>query len=105
MEEINELIRHYNLEQTNEYVIIPYTDSSGGRKRCFLLKRRFIRIAFPEGHLVDFPLSEAIEATVRYPELRLSESIYLVHKEFSEGAAPVPADSNDTDIAPAASAQ
>lgn len=105
MEEINELIRHYRLEENNEYVIIPFTDSNGKKNRCFLLKRRFIRIVFPEGHLVDYPLTEAIEATVRYPELRLSEAIYLLHKETSpETAGPV-GDSNDTDVAPAASAQ
>ncbi len=33
----------------------------------------------------DFPLAEIIEATVKYPELLLSESIHFVHKtpEFS----------------------
>jgi hypothetical protein len=30
---------------------------------------------------VDYPLAEVIEATVRYPELLLSESLYLLQKE------------------------
>ncbi|HTZ16833.1 MAG TPA: hypothetical protein VMB78_00175 [Dissulfurispiraceae bacterium] len=84
MEEINELIRHYRLQEDDEYVIIPFTGTDGRKKRCFLLKRRFIRIVFSEGHLVDYPLTEAIEATIKYPDLRLSESIYLMHKEAAE---------------------
>ncbi len=83
MEEINELIKHYNLQEDVEHVIIPFKGKSGQMKRCFLLKRRFIRIVYPEGHYVDYPLTEAIEATVRYPELLLSEAIYLMHKELS----------------------
>jgi hypothetical protein len=86
MEEINELIRHYHLQEDGEYVIIPFTGQDGRKKRCFLLKRRFIRIVFPEGHMVDYPLTEAIEATIRYPDLRLSEAIYLLHKETAETA-------------------
>jgi len=87
MEEIDELIRHYHLEEDNEYVIIPFMGSDGRKKRCFLLKRRFIRIVFPEGHFIDYPLTEAIEATVKYPELRLSKAIYQLHKERAEQAA------------------
>jgi len=49
--------------------------NDGRKKRCFLLKRRFIRVAFPEGHFIDYPLTEAIEATVKYPDIRLSEAI------------------------------
>jgi hypothetical protein len=84
MEEINELIRNYHLQEDIEYVIIPFTGKDGRGKRCFLLKRRFIRIVFPEGHFVDYPLTEAIEATVKYPDIRLSEAIYLLHKEAAE---------------------
>jgi len=84
MEEINELIRRYHLKEDAEHVIIPFTGSDGRKKRCFLLKRRFIRIVFPEGHLVDYPLTDAIEATIKYPELRLSEAIYRLHKEAVE---------------------
>ena len=81
VEEVNELIRRYGLEEDLEHVIVPFTDREGHRKRCFLLKRRFMRIAYPEGNYVDYPLAEVIEATVRYPELLLSEALYLMHKE------------------------
>jgi hypothetical protein len=49
--------------------------------RCFLLKRRFLRIVFEDGHFHDYPLEEIIEATVLYPDMPLRESILLVHKE------------------------
>jgi hypothetical protein len=82
VEEVNELIRRYGLAEDLEHVIVPFTDKEGRKKRCFLLKRRFMRIAYPEGHYVDYPLAEVIEATVRYPELLLSEALYLMHKEL-----------------------
>ena len=81
MEEIRELIRRYGLEEDPEYVIIPVTDKDGHTRRIFLLKRRFMRIMYPEGQYVDYSLPEVIEATVRYPELLLSEALYLMHKE------------------------
>ena len=81
MEEVNELIQRYGLEEDKEHVIIPLPGKNGSMKRCFLLKRRFIRIVYPEGHYVDYPLAEAIEATIRFPELPLSEALYLMHKE------------------------
>jgi hypothetical protein len=81
VEEINELIKHYSLEEDVEHVIIPFTDKNGQTKRCYLLKRKFIRIVYPEGQFVDYPLAEVIEATVRYPELLLSEALYLMYKE------------------------
>jgi hypothetical protein len=83
VEEINELIKHYGLEEDLEHIIIPFTDKKGQTKRCYLLKRKFIRIVYPEGQFVDYPLVEAIEATVRYPELLLSEALYLMNKESS----------------------
>lgn len=83
MEEINELIKHYGLEEDVEHVIIPFTGKNGQTKRCYLLKRKFIRIVYPEGQFVDYPLVEAIEATVGYPELLLSEALYLMNKESS----------------------
>lgn len=85
MEEIDELIKHYNLEEDLEHIIIRLPDKDGQARRCFLLKRSFLRIQFPDGHLSDFPLAEIVEATVKYPELLLSESIHFVHKtpEFS----------------------
>jgi len=81
VEEVNELIRRYGLEEDLEYVIIPLPGKNGQSRRCYLLKRRFIRIVYPEGQTVDYPLADAIEATIRYPDLLLSEALYLLHKE------------------------
>jgi hypothetical protein len=81
MEEVRELIRRYGLQEDLEHVIIPVTDKDGHARRIFLLKRRFMRIMYPEGQYVDYPLTEVIEATVRYPGLLLSEALYLMHKE------------------------
>ena len=84
MEEIDELIRQYGLEEDLEHVIIPFTGMDGSKKKCYLLKRRFIRIAYPEGHYIDYLLTEAIEATIKYPDRLLSEAIYLLHKESAQ---------------------
>ncbi len=81
MEEVNELISRYGLEEDLEHVIVHTTDSNGHARRIFLLKRRFMRIMYPEGQYVDYPLAEVIEATVKYPELLLSEALYRMHKE------------------------
>ena len=78
MEEINELIQRYGLEEDGEHVIIPL----GNKKRCFILKRRYIRVVYSETHYIDYPLTEVIEATVKYPELALSEALYLLHGEI-----------------------
>ena len=83
MEEVKELIRRYGLEEDEEYVIVPFPSKNGHIKRCYLLKRRFMRIQYPEGQYVDYPLPEVIEATVRYPELLLSEALYLMHKDMN----------------------
>jgi len=80
VEEIDELVKRYNLEEDIEHIIIRLPDKDGHARRCFLLKRSFLRIQFPDGHFSDFPLAEIIEATVKYPELLLSESIHFVHK-------------------------
>jgi hypothetical protein len=80
MEDLEELIRRYNLEEDIEHIIIPLKDRNGRMKRCFLLKRRFLRIQFPDGNYSDFPLGEIIEAIVKYPDLLLSQSIHYVHK-------------------------
>lgn len=82
MEAVNELIKRYGLEEDLEHVIVPFKSEDGRLKRCFLLKRRFMRIVYPGGYLVDYPMNEVIEATVRYPELLLSEALYLMHKEW-----------------------
>jgi hypothetical protein len=81
MEEIDALIENYGLEEDQEHVIIPYTDKNGRKNRCYLLKRRYIRIVYSEDHAVDYPLIDAIEATIRYPELLLSEALYSFYKE------------------------
>jgi len=80
VEEIEELVRRYHLEEDIEHIIIPLPDKDGRPRRCFLLKRNFLNIQFPDGHVSDYPLAEIIEATVKYPELLLSESIHFVHK-------------------------
>ncbi len=84
MEEIDELVRLYNLEEDIEHIIIPLPAKDGQSRRCFLLKRSYLRIQFPDGHLSEYPLAEIIEATVKYPELLLSESIHFVHKTPEE---------------------
>jgi hypothetical protein len=77
------LIKRYGLEEDPEHVIIPFKDKQGHLKRCYLLKRKFFRLVYPEGHHVDYPLTEVIEATVRNPDIPLSEALYLLHKELS----------------------
>lgn len=47
-----------------------------------------MRIMYPEGHYVDYPLPEVIEATIRFPDLLLSEAIYLLHKERERDNEP-----------------
>ncbi|MEW6053826.1 MAG: hypothetical protein AB1552_08575 [Nitrospirota bacterium] len=81
MEEIDELIRQYGLEEDGEHVIIPFTDKDGRKLRRFLLKRRFTRIVYTDGYYIDYPLTDVIKATLRYPERLLSEAIYLLYKE------------------------
>jgi hypothetical protein len=81
MEEIDELIRQYGLEEDLEHVIIPFTDKNGRKKRRYLLKRRFVRIVYAEGYHIDYPLADVIKATIKYPELLLSEALYLMDKE------------------------
>jgi hypothetical protein len=92
VEEIKELIKRYGLEEDLEHVIIPIHDKDGHTKRCYLLKRRFMRIVYPGEYYVDYPLAEVIEATVRYPDLLLSDALYLMHKEAGTGYEGVPVD-------------
>jgi len=81
-DEIREVIKLHGLEEDMEHVIIPLPDQNGHKRRCFLLKRRFLRIVYPDGLSVDYPLEEVIEATIKYPELLSSEALYLLHKEL-----------------------
>ncbi len=82
MDAIKELIRRHGLEEDYEHIIIPFKDKDGRRKRCFLLKRQFLRVVFPDGHFTDFPIEEVIEAIKKYPELPVSEALFLLHKEL-----------------------
>lgn len=84
MEEIAELKKLYNLEESSEYIIIPFMSADGKRKRCFLLKRRFIRIADKDGRYFDYTLAEAVEAILKYPDMKLSEAVLLVHGDMAE---------------------
>jgi hypothetical protein len=81
MEDIEELIKQYGLEEDLEHVIIPYTDKNGVGKRRFILKRPFIRIMYDTGYFVDYPLSDVIKAAVKYPESSLSEALYRMNQE------------------------
>ncbi len=85
MDEVRELIKRYGLEENAEHVIVPFRDRNGQLKRCYLLKRRYMRLMYPEGHFVDYPLAQVIEATVKYPDLLLSEALYLLEKERNAG--------------------
>jgi hypothetical protein len=82
MEGIKELIRRHGLDEDHEHIIIPYRDRDGRKKRCFLLKRPFLRVVYPDGHFADFPIEEAIEAIKKYPELPVSEALFLLHEEL-----------------------
>ncbi|MEW5745871.1 MAG: hypothetical protein AB1805_10615 [Nitrospirota bacterium] len=84
-DEVNELISRYGLEEDGEHVIIPFTGSDGRPRRCFLLKRKFIRVVYPDKHYADYPLAEMIAAIVRYPELPVTESLQLLHHELGRG--------------------
>ena len=83
MKELDELIERYGLEHDKEHVIITYTDKNGKKNRCYLLKRRYIRIVYSEEHAVDYPLIDAIEATIRYPDILLSEALCLLYRELN----------------------
>ena len=95
MEEIEELIEQYGLEEDPEHVIIPYTDKEGRHWKCYILKRRYIRIVYSEDHFVDYPLVHVIMATVKYPELLLSEALPLFYEESGETMHEVPVEQND----------
>jgi hypothetical protein len=82
MEQIKELIRRYGLEEDLEHVIIPIRDNSGRKKRFFLLKRRFLRLVYPDGHYEEFPLEEVIEAIMKHPDEPVSRALHLLHEEL-----------------------
>jgi len=81
MEELNELIGRYGLEEDIEHIIIPLPESGGKNRRCFLLKRRYIRLAYPDGTFFDHTIEEVVEAIIRYPEMLLSKALTLLLQE------------------------
>ncbi len=95
-QELGEMITHYGLEEDPEHVIIPLRDKGGKKKRFFLLKRRFLRIVYPDGHFVDFPIGEVIEAVVRYPDIRLSQALELLHRELDLHISEIFGDKKET---------
>ncbi len=97
MEDIKEIINKYSLQEDLEYVIIPLPEKNGKKRRCFLLKRQFIRIAYPEKNFVDYPLVDAIEATIRYPDLPLSQALFLIYSERGIDITQIPTASDKID--------
>jgi hypothetical protein len=97
MKEVDELIKQYGLEEDPEFVIIPFTDKYGKQKRRYLLKRRFIRIVYADGYFVDYPLTDVIKATIKYPELLLSEALYLMYKESNTDVGAINSNEADTE--------
>lgn len=84
MDEIHEIITRYGLGEDREHLIIPLPDRNGLHRRCFLLKRRYIRIMYYERHYIDYPLEKIVEAIMNYPELSLSEALHILYKETGE---------------------
>ncbi len=81
MEEIANLIKEYNLQEDEEYIIIPYTDSNGHNKRKFILKRQFIRVMYGEDFFVDYPIEDVILSVIKYPELSIKEALHMMNKD------------------------
>ena len=86
--ELHELIEHYGLDEDIEHIIIPLRGKDGRSTRCFLLKRKYFRIVYPDGHTEVFPIGEVIEAIMQYPDLPLRESLPYVHVESDEPVKP-----------------
>ncbi|MGC2063266.1 MAG: hypothetical protein WA610_09815 [Thermodesulfovibrionales bacterium] len=86
--ELQDLIERYGLDEDIEHIIIPLWGKDGGSARCFLLKRKYFRIAYPDGHTAVFPIGEVIEAIMQYPDLPLRESLPHVHVEPDEPEKP-----------------
>jgi hypothetical protein len=76
-DEIKELIRDYGLEEEQEYLIINLKNSRGKTRRIYILKRNYMRIVRPDGTFADYPIRDVVEAIIKYPHLRLSESLLL----------------------------
>ena len=87
IKELKELIGEYNLEEDLEHIIVSYTDTRGKKWKCFILKRRYIRIVYSEERFIDYPLAHVIRATIQHPELLLSEALLRFYEETGE---PIP---------------
>lgn len=79
--ELRDLIERHGLDEDTEHIIIPLRGRDGRDERCFLLKRKYFRIAYPDGHTAVFPVGEVIAAIMQYPHLPLRESLPHVHVE------------------------
>lgn len=86
--ELHELIERYGLDEDIEHIILPLRGKDGRTARCFLLKRKYFRVAYPDGHTAVFPIGEVIEALMQYPDLPLRESLPHVHVDPDEPEIP-----------------
>lgn len=83
MEAVNELIERFGLEEDHEHVIIPLPSRNGKNRKCFLLKRRFMRIIYAGGRYINYPLGKVIEAIIKYPEMPVSEALFLHYEDIN----------------------
>ena len=81
MEEIEDLIKEYGLQEDEEHIIIPYIDSNGQNKRKFILKRQFIRVMYGEDYFIDYPVADIIQSVVKYPDLSIKEALHMMNKD------------------------
>lgn len=88
METLADVIRRHRLQETLEYVIVPFRAADGSTRRAYILKRPHIRIVFPDNHHEDYPLEDILEATVRSPEQRLTESLADLYLELGKDLRP-----------------
>lgn len=81
MEEIDNLIKEYGLQEDEEYIIIPYIDSNGHNKRKFILKRQVARVMYGEDFFVDYPIVDVILSVIKYPELSIKDALHMMNKD------------------------
>ncbi len=84
MEEIENLIKEYRLQEDEEYIIIPYTDSNGHNKRKFILKRQFVRVMYGEDLFIDYPIADVVISVIKYPELSIKDALHMMNKDESK---------------------
>ncbi len=88
MDDLADIIRRHGLQETLEYIIVPFRAGDGSLKRAFFLKRSHIRIVFPDQRHEDYPLEDVLEATVRFPEQRLTEALAALYLELGKDLRP-----------------